>query len=133
MAAKPEDLNLDYNCSIKINGSEYLANTDETILDVSKRNGIEIPHLCFKEGMRPDGNCRVCVVEIEGERALQPSCIRKVTDGMIINTENSRVIHSQKVVIELLQSDVSSEQYDCLLYTSPSPRDLSTSRMPSSA
>ena len=112
MAAKPEDLNLDYNCSIKINGSEYLANTDETILDVSKRNGIEIPHLCFKEGMRPDGNCRVCVVEIEGERALQPSCVRKVTDGMIINTENSRVIHSQKVVIELLRSDVSSEQYD---------------------
>ena len=112
MAAKPEDLNLDYNCSIKINGSEYPANTDETILDVSKRNGIEIPHLCFKEGMRPDGNCRVCVVEIEGERTLQPSCIRKVTDGMIINTENSRVIHSQKVVIELLQSDVSSEQYD---------------------
>ena len=41
MAAKPEDLNLDYNCSIKINGSEYPANTDETILDVSKRNGIE--------------------------------------------------------------------------------------------
>ena len=112
MAAKPEDLNLDYNCSIKINGSEYLANTDETILDVSKRNGIEIPHLCFKEGMRPDGNCRVCVVEIEGERALQPSCVRKVTDGMIINTENNRVIHSQKVVIELLRSDVSSEQYD---------------------
>ena len=112
MAAKPEDLNLDYNCSVKINGSEYQANTDETILDVTKRNGIEIPHLCFKEGMRPDGNCRVCVVEIEGERALQPSCIRKVTDGMIINTENSRVIHSQKVVIELLQSDVSSEQYD---------------------
>ena len=112
MAAKPEDLNLNYNCAIEINGSEYLANTDETILDVSKRNGIEIPHLCYKEGMRPDGNCRVCVVEIEGERALQPSCIRKVTDGMIINTENSRVIHSQKVVIELLQSDVSSEQYD---------------------
>tara|TARA_B100000676_G_scaffold306095_1_gene361643 strand:+ start:3543 stop:6299 length:2757 start_codon:yes stop_codon:yes gene_type:complete len=112
MAAKPEDINLEYNCSIKINGNEYLANTDETILDVSKRNSIEIPHLCFKEGMRPDGNCRVCVVEIEGERTLQPSCIRKVTDGMVINTDNKRVIHSQKVVIELLQSDVSSEQYD---------------------
>ena len=112
MAAKPEDINLEYNCSIKINGNEYLANTDETILDVSKRNSIEIPHLCFKEGMRPDGNCRVCVVEIEGERTLQPSCIRKVTDGMVINTDNNRVIHSQKVVIELLQSDVSSEQYD---------------------
>ena len=46
MAAKPEDLNLDYNCSVNINGSEYQANTDETILDVTKRNGIEIPHLC---------------------------------------------------------------------------------------
>ncbi len=112
MAANPEDIKLAYNCSIKINGSEYLANTDETILDVSKRNNIEIPHLCYKEGMRPDGNCRVCVVEIEGERTLQPSCIRKVTDGMVINTENDRVLHSQKVVIELLQSDVSSRQYD---------------------
>ncbi len=112
MAAKPEDISLEHNCTIKINGSEYSANADETILDVSKRNGIEIPHLCFKEGMRPDGNCRVCVVEIEGERALQPSCIRKVTDGMVINTENNRVLHSQKVVIELLQSDVSTKQYD---------------------
>ena len=80
MAAKPEDLNLDYNCSIKINGSEYRANTDETILDVSNRNGIEIPHLCFKEGMRPDGNCRVCVVEIEGERALQPLSLIHISE-----------------------------------------------------
>ena len=112
MSAKPEDINLDFNCSIKINGVDYSAHTDETILDVSKRNGIEIPHLCFKEGMRPDGNCRVCVVEIEGERTLQPSCIRKVNDGMVINTENERVVHSQKVVIELLESDISKEQYD---------------------
>ena len=95
-----------------MNGEEYSANTDETILEVSKRIGVEIPHLCYKEGMRPDGNCRVCVVEIEGERALQPSCVRKVHDGMVINTHNDRVIHSQKVVIELLQSDVSKEQYD---------------------
>tara|TARA_Y100000389_G_scaffold193643_1_gene222633 strand:+ start:3001 stop:5757 length:2757 start_codon:yes stop_codon:yes gene_type:complete len=112
MSAKPEDINLDINCSITLNGIKYSANTNETILDVSKRNGIEIPHLCFKEGMRPDGNCRVCVVEIEGERTLQPSCVRKVSDGMVINTENNRVIHSQKVVIELLQSDVSKEQYN---------------------
>ena len=83
MAAKPEDLNLDYNCSIKINGSEYLANTDETILDVSKRNGIEIPHLCFKEGMRPDGNCRVCVVEIEGERAVSYTHLTLPTSDLV--------------------------------------------------
>ena len=112
MSARPEDIDLKLDCTITLDGSEYLASTSETILDVSKRNGIEIPHLCFKEGMRPDGNCRVCVVEIVGERTLQPSCVRTVTDGMVINTNNERVIHSQKVVLELLKSDISKEQYD---------------------
>ena len=112
MSARPEDIDLKLDCTITLDGIEYLASTSETILDVSKRNGIEIPHLCFKEGMRPDGNCRVCVVEIVGERTLQPSCVRTVTDGMVINTNNERVIHSQKVVLELLESDISKEQYD---------------------
>ena len=52
MSAKPEDINLDINCSITLNGEKYSANTDETILEVSKRIGVEIPHLCYKEGMR---------------------------------------------------------------------------------
>jgi formate dehydrogenase major subunit len=112
MSARPEDIDLKLDCTITLDGTKYLASTSETILDVSKRNGIEIPHLCFKEGMRPDGNCRVCVVEIIGERTLQPSCVRTVTDGMVINTNNERVIHSQKVVLELLESDISKEQYD---------------------
>ncbi|MBL6701216.1 MAG: formate dehydrogenase subunit alpha [Methylophilaceae bacterium] len=112
MSARPEDIDLKLDCTITLDGAEYLASTSETILDVSKRNGIEIPHLCFKEGMRPDGNCRVCVVEIVGERTLQPSCVRTVTGGMVINTNNERVIHSQKVVLELLESDISKEQYD---------------------
>ena len=103
MSARPEDIDLDLNCSITLNGIVYSANTEETILEFSKRIGIEIPHLCYKEGMRPDGNCRVCVVEIEGERTLQPSCVRKVSDGMVINTDNDRVLHSQKVVIELIK------------------------------
>ena len=112
MSARPEDIDLKLDCTITLDGTEYSASTSETILDVSKRNGIEIPHLCFKEGMRPDGNCRVCVVEIVGERTLQPSCVRTVADGMVINTNNERVIHSQKVVLELLESDISKEQYD---------------------
>ena len=84
------------------NGKTYFGNLGDTILDVTKRNNIQVPHLCFKEGMRPDGNCRVCMVEIEGERVLQPSCIRTITDGMIVNTESDRVLHSQKLVLELL-------------------------------
>ena len=111
MSANPEDINQDRLVSLKINGQTYFANPDETILEVSKRNSIEIPHLCYKEDMRPDGNCRVCMVEIEGERVLQPSCVRTVTDGMIINTSTERVNHSQKLVLELLTSDVSEEVY----------------------
>ena len=77
MAAKPEDINLDYNCSIKINGSEYLANADETILDVSKRNGIEIPHLCFKEGMRPDGTVEYVLLKLRVRGHCNPHVLEK--------------------------------------------------------
>ena len=62
--------------------------------------------------MRPDGNCRACMVEIEGERLLQPSCFRTVSEGMIINTKNDRVKHSQKLVLELLDTDVSDKVYN---------------------
>ena len=111
MATNPKEIADRSFVAIKINGKNYFGNPNETILDVSKRNGIEIPHLCFKEGMRPDGNCRACMVEIEGERVLQPSCVRTISDGMVVNTNNDRVIHSQKLVLELLTSDVSDKIY----------------------
>ncbi len=112
MSANPEDIAQQQLVSLKINGRTYFGNADDTILDVTKRNNIEIPHLCYKEGMRPDGNCRVCMVEIEGERVLQPSCIRTITDGMVVNTNSDRVVHSQKLVLELLTSDVSEDVYN---------------------
>ena len=112
MSTNPEDISQDRLVSLKINGQTYFASPDETILEIAKRNGIEIPYLCFKEGMRPDGNCRACMVEIEGERVLQPSCVRTVNEGMVINTSNERVIHSQKLVLELLTSDVSDKVYN---------------------
>ena len=85
MIAKPEDL-LESEVSVSINNKNYTGRIGETILDVAKRNNIDIPHLCFKDGMRPDGNCRACVVEIEGERTLQPSCVRTISEGMKIQT-----------------------------------------------
>ena len=112
MNANPEDIAQQELVSLKINGQTYFGSIDDTILDVAKRNNIEIPHLCFKEGMRPDGNCRVCMVEIEGDRVLQPSCVRTVTNGMVVNTNSDRVIHSQKLVLELLTSDVSADVYN---------------------
>tara|TARA_B100001105_G_scaffold44516_1_gene32802 strand:+ start:410 stop:3169 length:2760 start_codon:yes stop_codon:yes gene_type:complete len=112
MIANPEDIIENQLVTVTINGKKFEGNPTETILDISERNGISIPRLCYMEGMRPDGNCRVCMVEIEGERVLQPSCTRTITNGMIINTSSKRVKHSQKLVLELLAADVSEEVYD---------------------
>ena len=89
-----------------LNGREIEAGVEETILEAAQRHGVEIPRLCFKEGYRADGNCRVCMVEVEGERTLAPSCCRKPAAGMKVDTESDRVVHSQKMVVELLQADM---------------------------
>ncbi len=95
----------------KLNGQTVVGRADETILQTAKQYGIEIPHLCFKEGLRPDGNCRACVVEIKGERVLAPSCCRTPRDGMEVTTDSERAVKSQKMVLELLLSDVAEQAY----------------------
>ncbi|HKK15428.1 MAG TPA: 2Fe-2S iron-sulfur cluster-binding protein, partial [Gammaproteobacteria bacterium] len=105
MAANPETMN-EKITRFSLNGKQIEAIGDETILKAAERNGIEIPRLCYKEGYRPDGNCRVCMVEIDGERALAPSCCRKPTEDMKVNSDNERTVHSQKMVLELLLSDM---------------------------
>ncbi len=92
--------------TFSLNGENIDAYGDETILQAAKRNDIEIPNLCYKEGYRPDGNCRACVVEIEGERVLAPSCCRQPSEGMKVESNNERASHSQKIVLELLLSDM---------------------------
>ena len=62
----------------------------ETIIEAAQRHGVEIPHLCYKPGMRPDGNCRACMVEIKGERVLAPSCCRAPTPGMEVSSDSPR-------------------------------------------
>ena len=89
-----------------LNGREIEAVAEETILEAAQRHGVEIPRLCYKEGYRSDGNCRACMVEIEGERALAPSCCRKPSDGMKVSSDNERALHSQKMVLELLLADM---------------------------
>src|SRR5687767_4810811 len=99
--------------SFTLDGEEVIAAPGETIWQVANRKGTEIPHLCYmpKPGYRPDGNCRACMVEIEGERVLAPSCVRVPTAGMKVQTNNPRVLHSQKLVLELLQSDMPEREY----------------------
>ena len=95
----------------KLNGQDVVAYGSETIIQAAKRHGVEIPHLCYKEGMRPDGNCRACMVEIKGERVLAPSCCRKPTPAMEVTTNNDRALASQKMVLELLLSDMPEKRY----------------------
>jgi formate dehydrogenase major subunit len=88
-----------------LNGRAVAARPDETLLQVAARHGIEVPYLCHQEGLRPDGNCRACVVEIKGERVLAASCCRQATPGMEVITDSPRALHSQKMVLELLCAD----------------------------
>ncbi|MBV8240063.1 MAG: (2Fe-2S)-binding protein, partial [Hyphomicrobiales bacterium] len=79
----------------------------ETIFRAARRLGIKLPHLCYspKPGYRPDGNCRVCMVEIEGERVLAASCIRTPTPGMKVKTQTKRAQSARRMVVELLLAD----------------------------
>jgi formate dehydrogenase major subunit len=89
-----------------LNGAELEAHAGETILQCAQRHDVSIPHLCYLEGYRPDGNCRACVVEIEGERVLAPACVRTPRENMKVRSDSERALHSQRMVVELLKSDM---------------------------
>ncbi len=108
MAAVPE---VTQTTSFLLDGRAVDARPDETILQAARRHGVDIPHLCYKDGLRPDGNCRACVVEVKGERTLAPSCCRTPQEGMEVATTSERARHSQKLVLELLLSDVVETPY----------------------
>ncbi|HEX8107102.1 MAG TPA: 2Fe-2S iron-sulfur cluster-binding protein, partial [Kofleriaceae bacterium] len=95
----------------KLNGKTVIGRSDEPIIETAQNHGIAIPRLCYREGMRPDGNCRACVVEIKGERVLAPSCCRFPTSGMEVTTDSPRALASQKIVIELLLADMPEQRY----------------------
>ncbi|TIL96363.1 MAG: formate dehydrogenase subunit alpha [Mesorhizobium sp.] len=91
-----------------LDGKTVTAADDETIWDVAKREGTRIPHLCHVDmpGYRPDGNCRACMVDVEGERVLAASCIRKPSAGMVVKTNTERAAKSRQMVFELLASNM---------------------------
>ena len=94
-----------------LNGQPVTALAGETLLQAADRYGVEIPRLCYKEGMRADGNCRSCMVEIKGERVLAPSCCRAPAPGMEVSSVSERAVHAQKMIVELLASDMPAKVY----------------------
>ncbi|HEY9531079.1 MAG TPA: formate dehydrogenase subunit alpha [Burkholderiales bacterium] len=95
----------------KLNGKTVIGRPDEPIITTAQKHGVEIPHLCHGGNQRSDGNCRSCVVEIKGERVLAPSCCRYPTAGMEVTTDSARALASQKMVLELLLSDMTEVSY----------------------
>src|SRR3569832_1066171 len=93
--------------TFELDGKQVEAKPGETIWQVAKRQGREIPHLCYSPApdYRPDGNCRACMVEIEGERVLAASCKRTPSGGMKVKSASERAIAAQKMVMELLVAD----------------------------
>ena len=93
--------------SFTLDGTDVTAAPGESLWQVAKRLGTTIPHLCWSEapGYRGDGNCRACMVEIEGERVLAASCIRTPTPGMVVRTDAARAVAARRMVLELLAAD----------------------------
>jgi formate dehydrogenase major subunit len=97
--------------SFKLNGRDVSGRASEILIEIAKREGVEIPHLCYTQGLEQVGNCRACVVEIAGERVLAPSCCRAPTAGMVVTTNSERAVKSQKLVLELLLADMPETAY----------------------
>jgi formate dehydrogenase major subunit len=95
-----------------LDGSTVEASPDETIWQVASRQGTRIPHLCYapEPGYRPDGNCRACMVEIEGERVLAASCMRKPAQDMVVRTATEQAGIARRMVMEMLVADQPSRE-----------------------
>ncbi len=89
-----------------LDGRCVRAEAGQTLLAVAQREGIAIPHLCHQDGLAPAGNCRVCVVEVDGERALAAACCRTPSEGMVVHSASARARQAQALVLELLRADL---------------------------
>jgi len=88
--------------TLVIDGKDVSAKQNQTILEVARENGIDIPTLCHLDGLSDVGACRLCLVEIKGSNKLLPACVARVEEGMEVTTESERLQKHRKMIIELL-------------------------------
>ncbi|HZK38554.1 MAG TPA: [Fe-Fe] hydrogenase large subunit C-terminal domain-containing protein, partial [Clostridia bacterium] len=98
---------------LTINGKLVQAPVGSTIMEAAKANHILIPSLCYLENTHAIGSCRICVVEVEGAKTLQASCITKATQGMVVQTNTNKVRNARKVLYELMLSDHNKDCLSC--------------------
>ena len=96
--------------SLTIDGIEVKVPKSTTILEAAKQAGIDIPTLCFLKDINEVGDCRMCIVEIEGRRGFATSCIQTVEEGMVIHTHTPNVLEARHVILDLI---ISNHAKDC--------------------
>ena len=120
--------------TFNLNGDDVTVPEGTTIWDAANGRGLIIPHLCHKPapGYTPDGNCRACMVEVEGERTLVASCIRPAAEGMVVKTDTDRAEKSRAMVMELLVADQPEQPHDASshFWDMAKLNDVSDSRFP---
>lgn len=99
--------------NLTINGKKISVPEGTTILEAAKQNNIMIPTLCYMEGVHSFGSCRICVVEVEGAKTLQASCITAVREGMVVRTNTEKVRKTRKLIYELVLSDHPKDCLNC--------------------
>src|SRR5512147_2192031 len=90
--------------TLTMNGKEITVEDGITLLDAARENGMDIPTICFHEATTANGLCRMCVVEVEGMRVLQPACIVQAGAGMKVQTRSEKVVRARKTILEMLAS-----------------------------
>jgi len=89
---------------LTMDGQEISVEQGKTLLEAARENGKDIPTICFHEATTANALCRICVVEAEGMRVLQPACIVKAADNMKVQTRSEKVIRSRRTILEMLAS-----------------------------
>ena len=100
--------------NLKIDGKNVVVPEGTTILDAAKQAGIDIPTLCFLKDINEVGDCRMCIVEVEGRRGFATSCIQKVEEGMVVHTHTPSVLEARHLILDLI---ISNHSKDCLTCT----------------
>ncbi len=99
------------NINLTIDGKKVSVKKNSTILEAANKAGIDIPTLCFLKDINEVGDCRMCIVEVEGRRGFATSCIQKVEEGMVVHTNTKQVLEARRVVLDLI---LSNHAKDCL-------------------
>ena len=100
--------------TLTIDGTEVKVKEGATILDAARQANIDIPTLCFLKEINEMGDCRMCIVEVEGRKGFATSCIQKAEEGMVVHTHTPAVLEARRMVLDLI---ISNHAKDCLTCT----------------